>query len=116
MRDSGLNMLYITGCTQVVVEKISQVVETLLKWWTEDHVPMFMSFLKALRNSGLKMVYITGLTKLFMYPSQVVMMKAASEGWHVAPSLVQIASITLHVKNGTQQNKNTPAHRVKRGR
>jgi len=51
---------------------------------------------------------MTGLTKLFIYPSHVVRMKAVTPGEQFDDSLVHIASRMLHVKNGTQQNKNTP--------
>lgn len=49
-----------------------------------------------------------GLTKLFMYPSQVVRMNAVTPGWQSISNFVHIASIMLHVKNGTQHMRNTP--------
>lgn len=71
-------------------------------------VPIRINFLNAFRNSGLNIVQMTGFTKLFMYPSHVVNMNMRTPGEHSLSSLLQIASRMLHVKNGTQQNRNTP--------
>jgi len=43
-----------------------------------------------------------------MYPSHVVRINIRTPGEHSLSSLLQIASKILHVKKGTQQNKNTP--------
>lgn len=75
---------------------------------------MLIIFLKALRNSGLNIVYITGLTKELKYPNHVVSMNAATPGWQDCDSFVQRASSMLHVKNGTQHMRKTPAKNIRK--
>lgn len=50
---------------------------------------------------------------LFKYPNQVVSRKAfvLTRQDSGLSNLIQIASMILHVKNGTQQNRNTPKTR-----
>ena len=40
-------------------------------------------------------------------------MKAVSPGYHPSSNLIQMALMMLHVKNGTQQIKNTAAKKDK---
>lgn len=107
-----LKLLKLYGATFLPLATLfssSNVVLSIVSSNTFNHVPMAINFLNAFLNSGLNMVQMTGFTKLFMQPSHVVRMNAATPGWHSAPNFVQMASIMLHVKNGTQHTRNTPA-------
>lgn len=51
---------------------------------------------------------MTGLMNEFTYPSQVVSRNAVTPGWQSLFIFEQIASMMLHVKNGTQHMRKTP--------